>query len=379
MKILKKIFLIFIAAFIVIFCVGCVFVSIFAKNIIKAEIEKQLKTEASVRSVWLSPPLSLNIGGFTLGDLAEIEKISVTPSFIGLLSGKIVLNNIALIRPQINLERKTDGTFNLPQLPRGGENPVIITGFFIKDGAVSVTDKKVSDEPFSFTIKDINIKVEKGSPLPYPLTIKYALSALLPARTGLKEGKVSGAGLIDWTHKNMQGDFKISDIDVLLFKPYLGDIVSSVIPPEAAQANFNADLSAKNNDLLIKCNFKATPLTALKEAAEADQLKGIEGAVIMLGLGLVKNNQNEVNLEFDIKTKLDNPRFDKITLKGSVFQNILQNALENPEKVTDTVKSIGEQIKEQVKKIDEGDIQQFKEKGKELEKTFKAIFKNSEE
>lgn len=385
MKILKKNFLIFIVAFIVTFCVGYVFVSIFAKNIIKDQIKNQLHLNADIASVSLGLPLSVDIHGFELESLAKIQKITVTPSIAGFLSGKIILNKVSLIRPQITLQRNADGSFNLPQLPQGGKNPVLIAGLFIKDGMVSVTDKRAKIEPFVFSITNINIKIYKAGPLPYPISIKYALSALLPSRPGTKEAEAKGSGTIDWSHKNMRGDFKISDIDVMFFRPYLGAVISSQEDIRASLAYFDANLSAENNDLLIKCRLNVKNLSPQKEAApvpeetQAPQEKPSPEALATLGMGLLKNPQGEIVLEFDIRTKLDNPRLDRISLKGSVFQNILQNALENPEKTKDTIKSIGEQIKKQVEKIEEGDIQELKEQGKELEKTFKEIFRDNKE
>ena len=341
--------------FAVIFCAGYGLVSIFGKDILKAQIEKQLKVKVGLSSLYLSLPLNLEINNLSLGELAKIRKIKIYPSIIGLFSGKIILNNIALIKPEIALERKEDGSLNLPQLPEQGNKQVFIAGFIIKDGIVSVIDRRVNGEPFSFSIKNININIYKANLLPYPLTIKYTLSAALSARPDTKEAQIGGSGLIDWSHKNMQGDFNMTDIDVLFFKPYFGKIVSSQEQLATSKADFNADLSAQNNNLLIKCRLNVKNLASAKETApEANSPE----LLASLGMDLLKNPQGEINLEFDIRTKLDNPRLDKISLKGSVFQNVLENALENPDKIKDTIKTIGEQLKE---------------------KGFKSIFKDKDE
>lgn len=369
MKILKKILAVFLVVFIVIFSIGYVFASIFAKNIIKGQIEKQLKLKSEISSVSLSLPLNLEVNGFVLDGLAKIKKIKLSPSLAGLFTGKIILNNITLINPEITLERREDGTFNLPRVPQQGKNQVLIAGLFIKDGIVSVKDKKAGDGTFSFSVNDINVKISKGSLLPYPITIKYALSATLPARAEMKKGQVQGSGLIDWSHKDMQGDFKIYDIDVMFFKPYFSGVVSSDEQLKTSLAYLSADLSAKNNDLLIKCRLNVknlavaqeTPPTTEETTPSAQEKPSAEEALAMLGIGLLQNRQGEIILQFDIKTRLDNPFSSyRINLKGSVFQDVLENAIQNPEKTAETLKDISEQ---------------FKDKGKELKKTFKEIFK----
>ena len=365
MKFLKKILLVMLVIFAVIFSVGYGLVSIFGKDILKAQIEKQLKVKVGLSSLYLSLPLNLEINNLSLGELAKIRKIKIFPSIIGLFSGKIILNNIALIKPEIALERKEDGSLNLPQLPEQGNKQVFVAGLIIKDGIVSIVDRKVNGEAFSFSIKNININIYKANLLPYPLTIKYALSAALNARPDTKEAQIEGEGTIDWPHKNMQGDFNITGIDVLFFKPYFGKIVSSQEQLATSKADFNADLSAQNNDLLIKCRLNVKNLASAKETApeakegaeEPPQGKSSGELLASLGMDLLKSPQGEINLEFDIRTKLDNPRLDKISLKGSVFQNVLENALENPDKIKDTIKTIGEQLKE---------------------KGFKSIFKDKE-
>lgn len=354
MKFLKKILLVMLVIFAIIFPLGYALVSIFGKDILKAQIEKQLNLKVDLSSVYLSLPLNLEINNLSLGELAKIRKLKIYPSIIGLFSGKIILNNIALIKPEIALERKEDGSLNLPQLPERGNKQVFIAGFMIKDGVVSVIDRKVSGEAFSFSIKNINLNIYKANLLPYPLSIKYALSATLPARPDTKEAQIEGKGTVDWSHKNMQGDFNISDIDVLFFKPYFGNIVPAEEQLKATLAYFNAVLSAQNNDLLIKCRLNVKNLASAKETTPETTSSEL---LASLGMDLLKSPQGEIDLEFDIRTKLDNPRFNKISLKGSVVQNVLENALENPDKIKDTIKTISEQ---------------FKEKG------FKAIFKDKE-
>lgn len=334
MKILKRILLVISIIFVVLFIAGYILVAIFAKNIAQDQIQQQLKVKADIKSLSLSLPLSLTIKGLSIGEFLSVEKIEISPSLIGLLAGKIILNSVTLISPDIRIERKKDGSFNLPELPKNEGEPPIIAGVFVKNGSLTFIDKNISSDGLLIPVKNINAKVYKSSLLPYPLTIKYTLEALIPPRAGMKETIINGSGWIDLTKKNMDGNFAISDIDLMLFKQYLTAFV--VLPEQTsaakpATANFKADLSAKNNDLSIQCV-------------------------------LTKNPGGETMFDFSLHTQLDNPQLNMQSLQANVFQNIIEKAIKDPEKTINAIKDIGEQFK-----------------GKDLEKTFKAIFKKSSE
>lgn len=368
MGILKKILLIIIIIFIVGFCAGYILTAVFAKPLIKDAIEKQLNLKTEVASASLGFPLNLNIGGLTVENLAKIEKIKVSISIIGLFSGRIILNNITLIRPDITLKREKDGSFNIPQVTSQDKKKILITGLTIKDGLISAFDRKITPGIFSFAIKDINAEIYKPKLITYPLTIKYTLGALIPSRPGIEEASVKGEGWIDLSHKDMQGDFNISNIDVIFFKPYFGRFIPSSAEIASSQANFNADLSAKNNDLLISCRLTIKNLPTKKEVEPLPEKPQAEKpspeSLVLPSLELLINPQGEIVFDFEIKTKLDRPRLNRITLKGKIFQNILEKAIQEPQAVVDTIKDIGEHLKD---------------KGKEIEKTFKSILEDIKE
>jgi len=375
MKILRKILVIHLIIFAVIFCSGYIFVAFFAKPVIEAQIEKQLGIEAEISSVSLTLPLAIEINNFILKDIAAIKKIRISPSIIGFLAGKIVLNNVSVIKPELTIERKKDGTFNIPQIKQTGKSQVIAAGISIKDGRILVRDKKVSEEVFSFEVKNLNAYIRKASLLPYPLKIEYDISADILSRPGIENAVIAGKGWIDWTNKDMLGDLNISGIDAMLFAPYFRNFVAKPEQLGQAKASFGADLSAENNDLLVKCRLLINNLSAKKETGEQAAEKSIAESLQTAALELLKTPADEIVIDFEIRTKLDRPRMDKMALKGAVFQPIIQKAIEKPEELKDTIEGLGEQIKEKIKNIDKEDMQELKEKGKEIEDAFKAIFK----
>ena len=363
---MKKTLLWILIIIIVIFSIGYILTAIFAKSFIEKEIQEQLGVKTEISSVSLGLPLSLQINGLVLENLGNIEKIKIAPSIIGLLSGpasgKTILNSITLINPDITLERKKDGSFNIPLPKKGKGAKLIIAGLIIKDGTITLFDNKVTQGSFSFAIKDIDIRIKKASPLPYPLKIRYKLSAAIPSRPQVKEATISGEGLIDITNKNMRGDFNISGIDALFFKPYFKRFISEGSEVEGAYANFTAALTAENNDLLIKCQLAIKNIPPKKESTppiETVQIKQPPSLSIdLVPLDLLKNPQGEIIVDFEIKTKLDKPRLNRIRLKGKVFQSAIENAIENPQKLKKAIKDIGDK---------------FKNKGKGLEEEFKIL------
>ncbi|HDZ77004.1 MAG TPA: DUF748 domain-containing protein [Candidatus Omnitrophica bacterium] len=362
---MKKALLWIFIIIVVIFSIGYILTAIFAKSFIEKMIQKQIDVKTEISSVSLGLPLNLQINGLVLENLAKVEKIKIAPSIIGLLSGKTILNSITLIKPDITLERKKDGSFNIPLPKKENDTKLIIAGLIIKDGTITLFDNKVTQGSFSFAIKDIDIQIKKASPLPYPLKIKYKLSGAIPSRPAVKEATVSGEGLIDITNKNMQGNFNISGIDAVFFRPYFKRFIPKDDEIEGAYVDFNADLTAKDNDLLIKCQLAIKNIPSKKETTTAQTEQPPSLSLDFTPLDLFKNQQGETVVNFKIKTKLDKPRLSISYLKAEIFQDAIKNILQNPEKVKNIIKDISDRFKNKNTDL-EGEFKSFRDKLKSV-------------
>ena len=341
----------------VIFLLAAAVFATFGKAIVVSQIEKNLKVKAALGRAILSFPLSVTLDKLEIQGLLKADSVSLSPSVLGFLAGKIVLNELKIINPEITISRGNDGKLNLPQLEaKGKQPPLLLAGLKIQNGTAVFRDKKIAPEGegYRLVVKDINVSISKITFPPTSLYTNFAVSASLDDNENRPSGKALASGWIDFRPKDMDGKIKLSDIPVAALAPYLGNMFP-VKRFLSAKLNFSAELKAKNNDLTAKCHAEF-----ISEPKKVDSVEP-GGDLVPDLVNLFSDTSGKITFDFTIPTKLDNPRFDLINLKGIIGQAAAHNiASQPPENVVEKVKDIAEQ---------------FKDIGKDL----KDIFKKKEE
>ena len=363
MKKINKVIIWFLAVFIAVFIASSVYISLYGKKIVEGQIEQNLKMKASIGSISLSIPFSVHLSNLEIGNLLRVEKISATPSIFGIFAGKIVLSGLTLVNPVINIEQSSGGTLNLSKFEqKERQPPFYLTGLVIKNGKIILTDKKISSEGFKFIIDRLNARVSKVMFPPVSLNTKFKATADFISPDGKNLGSVNTDGWIDFGPKNMEASFELKDLDATYFQPYFGNFISSR-KLLSAKLNFTSGLSSRDNDLAIDCNFRLSNLAYAepepsKEGVATEQVEAQALDIVQNTLDLFTDKDGNLNLEFTINTKMDNPTISVEELKKKLLQAALKNlATQNP----------GRLFEKMNKNID-----QFKDIGKQ----FKEIFKN---
>lgn len=327
----------------------------FGKAIIISQIEKNLKTKASLEKVTFGLPLSINVDKLNIEGLLKADSISASPSILGFLAGKIVLSDLKLIRPEITLTKSADGKLNLPQFEaKGKQPPLLLAGLKIKDGKFIFVDKKLDPSGYRVVVDKINVNISKVAFPPTSLYANFEASAVLVNGANQPAGQAAASGWIDFGPKNMDGKFELKDVEAAVLAPYYQNIVPGK-KLGSAKLNFSAGLKAKSNDLLAKCHLEFSNVVYEKEAEEQDKKQTID--IFSEALGIFSDASGKLTFDFSINTKLDNPRLDLINLKGSIAQAAVENIAGQPSE------DVIEKVKETAKK--------FKEFGKGLKDIFK--------
>ena len=277
--------------------------------------------------------------------MLKADSISVSPSILGFLAGRIVLSNLKLIRPEITLIKSAEGRLNLPRFAaKGKQPPILLAGLRIKEGKFIFVDKKLDPNGYRVAVDNINVNISRIAFPPASLYANFEASAVLVNGASQPAGQAAASGWIDFGPKNMDGKFELRDVEAAVLAPYYKNIVPGK-KLYSAKLNFTADLKAKSNDLLVKCRLEFSNLVYEKEAEEQDKKQTID--IFSEALGIFSDTSGKLTFDFSINTKLDNPRLDLINLKGSIAQAAAQNiASQPPEDVIEKVKETAKKFKE---------------------------------
>lgn len=354
MKKALKIAIWILAVLILFFAALNIFLRVFGRAIIVSQIEKNLKAEVKLASLQIGLPLSITLNGLEIRGLIKADKISFSPSLLAMMAGKIVLGNLRVTKPRITILKESDGSFNFPIKPSGGQAPpILLTALKIDNGRLDFIDKKISSEDYRITVDKINVDIAKVMFPPASLYTNFDVSAVLLNMAGSPAGDISLLGWIDFGPKNMDGELKLENADFSSLAPYFKGAFA-VKELLSARLNFNANLKAVNNDLTAKC--RAEFITGTKQESVSSGSRAVSNI-----LSLFSDRLGKINFDFTINTKLDNPRIDSLNVLGNIGHAAVESiANQSPEKVVERVKDT---------------VEQFKDLGK----GFKDVFKKKEE
>ncbi len=348
---IKKIIIGIVLAVVIFFVAASVFVAIYGKKIAQEQIEQNLKLKTSIGSIRLSLPLRVVVNKIQLGELFKAEQISFSPNILGFIAGKIVLADLRIIQPVINLEQSSEGKLNLPGLKQQGKPPAIyITSIEVQNGRFNFLDKKVTPDGLLLMLDKINLSASKVMFPPTSLNVKFKAQADILNQDVQQIGKVSSSGWVDFGPKDMDANFELKDLQVLYFEPYYGEFISK---KKLLSANLDlaSTLKAKNNDLAIGVDFKLFGLVYAKdEPQQESSLPSFD--LVKNTLDLFTDRNGNLDLNFTINTKLDKPEISVKELKKTILQAALNNLSNQPpqdiiEKVSDTIqqfKDFGEKM-----------------------------------
>ena len=355
MKRLMKILIWILGIFALIFVIATIIIALYGKKIVESQIEQNLKMKARLGGMSLSFPFTVNLNNLEIGTLFKAAKISISPNIFSLFPGKLVLGKVVLIKPQINLEQGPDGALNIPEFKQKGKQPpVFITGLIVKEGRFIFTDKKVTPEGLKVILDNVFASISKVTFPLTSLTANFKVSADIMDADYKSIGSAATAGYIDFMRKDMDANVNIKDLNVIYFEPYYGDFISKK-KLLSAKLNLNTALKAQNNDLDINSNLRLSELVYAKveqKEGEVPELNLAKDA-----LDLFTDSEGNLNLNFEVRTKLDNPSLSPKQLKKVILRAALNNLMNaNPQTLIDKVQQ---------------NIGQFKEIGKQFKKIFK--------
>ncbi|MFA5145474.1 MAG: DUF748 domain-containing protein [Candidatus Omnitrophota bacterium] len=328
----------------------------YGKKMVLSLIEQNLKMSASLDRISLKLPFTIDLINLKAGDLFKAEKISVSPSILGFFAGKIVLNGLTLANPVISLEKNQDGSFNLPVLEqKGSQPPVFLTKLVINNGKFIFTDKKISPEGYKVILNKINVRISKVTLPLLSLNTKFVISLALIDPDANALGSMDASGWIDFGTKSMDAVLRIKDLNAVYFSPYYGDFISDK-KLLSAKLNFSSLLKAKNNDLNVESSFKLSDLVyAKEEQPESGELNSLD--FTRSTLDIFTDTEGNLNLDFIINTKLDNPGISISELKKVILKAAVKNlSSQSPDTLINKINNT---------------LKQFKDFGKQMKNVFK--------
>ncbi|MFH1199093.1 MAG: DUF748 domain-containing protein, partial [Candidatus Omnitrophota bacterium] len=272
MKLWIKILLIVIVALTLLFSATYIFLAFKGKATIIRQLENLTRKKASIGYFGITPLLNLDIKNLEIKDTLKVDSISITPSILGLLTAKIALDNLRIVKPEFTYEK------TLPKAPelaaattpapaatvKPKEKPplrLIIRKINVKNGKIDFIDRTVGEEGIKITVQDINFNLTNLYIFPRSVITNFEFNGRIPWQQGGEEGKIEAEGWLNLFKKDIQATLKIKDIDGIFFYPYYSNWVDlEKARIEKAKLNFTSNIHGLNNDVAADCHLELTDI-----------------------------------------------------------------------------------------------------------------------
>jgi len=353
MKNWKKIFII-ISILVFSFSSAYLVLILKAKGIIAGRLSEALGRRVDIGQIDIKPPLNLEVFDFNVEGLARIGYIYVSPSIPYLLTGRLALNKVRIVNPQISCERRlvplssaqkpkqepeidktaektaaaAEGKEESPAKPAENGFKLIIKSLKIRSGEVTFIDHTADSREVTVIVKNIDVNLRNLYTYPVDNDASFDFSGRLPWQSGEPDGRIYLYGRMNSYKKDVSADLSIEDIDAIAFYPYYStwvDLEKARI--EKAKLNFSSKITGENNDLSAQCHLELADIVRKARPPEEPQQKAerLTDAVLDMFKAM---NQGKVVLDFTLHTKMDHPKFGFEDIK-SAFEGKLMQARTN--------------------------------------------------
>jgi hypothetical protein len=295
-------------------------------QLLKTRIEKALGENVKAGSV------SISWGKVTIEDLnflrdgqtvGNVKSVIVKADFMSILGDTLLVSKVEVDQPYFKLIIDGKGKLLLPvAIPeeRSGKDkqkarkntvkesrpkdsrPVEIKTLIVRGGMVDCEDKSMA-RPVVLRLEDVEIDVHN---IVYPLAntwADYTVSSQLAG--GRQKGSIHATGRTNFLSEETKLTMVTKNTDLLLLRPYVdkkGDVRI-----ERGSINMNMDTSVIKNHIRAPGTMTIKDLQLSSSGGVSGTFLGVPRSMV---LSFLKNNNNEISLDFVLEGDLNNPRFN---------------------------------------------------------------------
>lgn len=334
MKLILKFMAVIIGILVVIMIASFVFIKIFIsperiKQAVLPVAEKTLHREVMLDDVQISIFSGIELSGLKImnaaGDkpFAACTEARLHYELLPLLDGKVVINEVSLHGPEINITRNKDGSFNFSDILAGSKSKasgevqaaqeptayaktpqagnteknknklaILVSNISITDGKITFTDMAApGGGNAQVVITDADLKVQDFSPIsPFPVKFSARLNG----------GKIVSQGMVQLPGASIDMDISVNDLDLTGLRPYF----AASLPGTLKKAALNSRLKVKFKPVLLDAtgNIRLTDVYFVPAAKPDASLNGVSLGIVFTasldqnsGILILKDTDLDIN------------------------------------------------------------------------------------
>lgn len=293
--------------------------------------------------------------------LLSVSNIYVNLSLLKLLSGNLVIEEVAISHPVFHVDvneknqmpavawieklQKEEPKRQVASTEKKALPPLVIENFRILGGAVEVNDYSFGGEASkNLAMKDIKVSLGELN------FMNPQLSDFLFSAEVQDKGQLSLNGKADFASPKISAELKgkIENVELVDFDPYAER--GGNVKVKSGVFNMESNIQIKKNQLDSSHHVKATDVKAEILTGKMAQEGSAVGAALSLFYQVPKiasvKQEKDYDFTFHVKGSLDNPQFDFSELMAKEMANTMSQLkqiinIEKPVKILEDLKNKG--------------------------------------
>ena len=316
----KKWALIILAA-IVLLVVGAIVGFQAAVGLLKGKVVEALGPDSEVKELrvrWSAVELDgLRIKarqGWPTADTLRADRVVIVPSLRSLLSGRIQVSSITVVRPYLSALRTRDGKLQVvPSLLAGAASEgkaaagppaqsVTISRITLEDGVVELFDATVAQPPLKIRLEKIQAAMRDVVAPALTGKSRFDLAALVKGLQ--RDGRATVSGWVEVASKDSAVKLQLRSVDLVLLQPYLTQATETRV--QRGTLDLDLDSEVKQNRLRAPGKVVISDLEFTPTRGVLDMFMGVPRAAVV---NFLKNRENKIAINFILEGDINNPRF----------------------------------------------------------------------
>jgi hypothetical protein len=252
--------------------------------------------------------------GWPAPDALRAEEVTVVPSLRSLLTGKINVNSIAVVKPYLSALRTKDGKLRVvpsllekpaPKSQAGQSAPipeVRIGRITLDQGVMELFDATVAQPPLKIRLEQLTATVKDV--LVPALTGQTAFDLTGVVKGVQRDGRATVVGWAEVATKDSSVKMDLSGVDLVAFQPYLSKAADVRVQKGTLDLNIQSDVRKTK----LKAPGRVT-LADLEFAPGTGAMATFMGMPRNAVLGFMKDKQNRLTVNFVLEGDINNPQF----------------------------------------------------------------------
>ena len=268
--------------------------------------------------------------GWPAADTLRAERVRIVPSLRSLLSDRIRLRSITVVRPYLSAWRTPDGTLRVVpsllagtaerQAPAGSPAPeVTISRITLQEGVVELFDATLGKTPLKIRLEQIQATVRDV--VAPTLTGKSQFDLTGVVKGIQRDGRVSISGWAELSTKDSSVKTQLRSVDLVPLQPYLTRAAETRVQKGALDLDLHSEV--RQNRLRAPGKVVISDLEFAPGRGAADTFMGVPRAAVV---AFLKNKDNKIEVNFVVEGDLNNPRF---TLNEAFATRVASTLAEN--------------------------------------------------